>query len=158
VPIPGLDIKGISPELLPSRLNFLLLNLIFSVLLTSPSLFSYPFSYPLHFPYFSCATIHRLPLLSFPNLSPHYTSLLQTHHLLTSLLYQPYTCPDPCNPWQKHTPLQQQKYTQTHTRVTKHSNPIPLPPPSTLPFTATFNNNLREREGKLGDTGQRRQV
>jgi hypothetical protein len=30
---------------------------IFSVLLTLPSLFSFPYSYPLHFPSFSCATI-----------------------------------------------------------------------------------------------------
>jgi hypothetical protein len=30
----------------------------FSVLLTSPLLFCYPYSYPLHFPYFSCTTIH----------------------------------------------------------------------------------------------------
>jgi hypothetical protein len=94
------------------RMKFLLLYLLFfSVLLTSPSLFSYAYSYPLHFPSFSCATIycspsqllllplliHSLPL-SFPNLSPHYPTLLHTHHLLTGLLYQLYTPPDPCNP------------------------------------------------------------
>jgi hypothetical protein len=48
--IPGLDAKGISSELLPSRLNFMsLLYLFFSVLLAIPSLLSYsitPFSYP----------------------------------------------------------------------------------------------------------------
>jgi hypothetical protein len=35
----------------------------------------------------------HLPLLSFPNLSPHYLSLLHTHNKLTSLLYQLYTIP-----------------------------------------------------------------
>jgi hypothetical protein len=54
------------------RLNFLwFLNLVFfivsfflffcPVLLTSPSLFSYHYSYPLHFPSFSCTTIHCSP-------------------------------------------------------------------------------------------------
>jgi hypothetical protein len=33
----------------------------FFVLLTLPSLFSYPYSYLLHFPSFSCATIHCSP-------------------------------------------------------------------------------------------------
>jgi hypothetical protein len=72
------------------RLNFLLfLYLVsffvffFSILLISPSLFSYPYSYPLHFPSFSYATIHYspsqllfLPLLihSLPHL--HFPSIL----------------------------------------------------------------------------------
>jgi hypothetical protein len=99
------------------RLNFLwFLYLLFfllcffsSALLTSPSLFSYPYSYPLQLPSFSCATIHfspsqllfllllitfshvHHPLLSSPSLSPHYPSLLHIHHLLTNLLYQLYT-------------------------------------------------------------------
>jgi hypothetical protein len=38
------------------------------------------------------------PLLSFPNLTPHYPFLLHTHHPLTSLLYQLYTTLAPCNP------------------------------------------------------------
>jgi hypothetical protein len=71
---------------------------------------------PPHFPSFSCATIHCFPsqllflplfihsfpclqlaLLSFPNQSPHYPFLLYIHHPLTSLLYQLYTTPAPCN-------------------------------------------------------------
>jgi hypothetical protein len=78
--------------------SFLILIFIIPALLTSPSLFSYPYSYPLHFPSFSCAIIHcspshllflpllilffphlHLSLLSFPTLSPHYPSLLHTH-------------------------------------------------------------------------------
>jgi hypothetical protein len=57
------------------------------------------------------------------NLPPDYSSLLYTHHALTNLVYQIYTTPTPCNPWHKHPLLQQQKYTQTHTRTTKMSSP-----------------------------------
>jgi hypothetical protein len=39
----------------------LLLLYLFFVLLTLTSLFSYPYSYPLHFLSFSCATIHCSP-------------------------------------------------------------------------------------------------
>jgi hypothetical protein len=60
-----LDTKGIISKLLPSRLYIMLLAYLvffflclFFVLLTLPSLFSYPFSYPLHVPCFSCAIIH----------------------------------------------------------------------------------------------------
>jgi hypothetical protein len=81
-----------------------------------PSLFSYSRSYPFHVTSFSCTMIHCspsqllflpllihspcfcCPILFFPNLSPHYSSLLHTHHPQTSLLYQPYTPPGPCNP------------------------------------------------------------
>jgi hypothetical protein len=108
VPIPGVNANRISPEILPSRLNFLLLLYLFFffVLSTLTSLFSYPYSYPLHFLPFSFTTIYyslsqllflpllihsfprlHLPLLSFLNLSSHYLSLLHTHHSLTSLLY-----------------------------------------------------------------------
>jgi hypothetical protein len=38
--------------------SFIRVFFFFSVLLTSPSLFSYPYTYPIHFPSFSCATIH----------------------------------------------------------------------------------------------------
>jgi hypothetical protein len=73
-------------------------------------------SYPLHFLSFSCDTIHCSPLnYSFcplspslssifttssypPNLSPHYPIFPTHSHLLTSLLYQLYTIPAPCNP------------------------------------------------------------
>jgi hypothetical protein len=112
---------------------------VLSVLLTSPSLSSHPYSYILHFVSFSCATIHCyssqllfLPFLihSFSlSLSPPsilsqpitILSLLHKHNLLTSLLYQLYTTP--CNPWHKHLTLQ-----QTHTRATKPSRPYTLPP------------------------------
>jgi hypothetical protein len=40
-------------------------------------------------------------------MSPYYSSFLHTHHLLTSLLYKLNTTQAPCNPWQKHSPLQQ---------------------------------------------------
>jgi hypothetical protein len=84
-----------------------------SVLLTSPSLFSYPYSYPPHFPSFSCATIHCSPsqILFLPLLMysiPIFTSLFYApstchhtvppSHLLTRLLYQLYTTSAPCNP------------------------------------------------------------
>jgi hypothetical protein len=108
------------------RLNFLwFLNLMFFIvflyyyyyycIINFTSLFSYSCSYPLYFPS-SCTTIHcfpshllflpllihsfphiHLPLLSFPNLSSHYDSLLHTHHPLTSQLYQLYTTPSTCN-------------------------------------------------------------
>jgi hypothetical protein len=114
--------------------------IFFSVLLTSPTLFSYSYSYPLTFPlvpalqsivlspnYSFCPFSPTLSLSSPPsptpcNLLPHDPSLLHIHHLLTSLLYHLYTTPAPCNPSQKHPPLQQQKYTQTHTRTTKPSS------------------------------------
>jgi hypothetical protein len=65
------------------------------------------------------------PVTTLP-LSPTHSSPL------TSLLYQLYTTPAPCNPWHKHPPLQQQKYTQTHARATKPSsshNSSPTHPP-----------------------------
>jgi hypothetical protein len=112
-----------------------------SKLSTLPSPSSYPYSHPLHCPS-SCAKIHCslaqllfLPLLihsllcphlPFPfslNLSPDYLSLLHTPHLLTNLLHQLYITTTPCNPWHKHPTLQQQKYTQTHTKTTKTSSP-----------------------------------
>jgi hypothetical protein len=85
---------------------------LFPVLLTSSSLFSYPYSYPLHFPFF-CTTIHCSPsqilflfllihsfsclhisLLFYPNLSPHHPSLLHTHYLLTSPMHNGAAIPD----------------------------------------------------------------
>jgi hypothetical protein len=96
---------------------FLIFIFIIPVLLTSPSLFFYPCSYPLLFPSFSWATIHcsisqllflplhiysvpnlHLSFLSSPNLSPHYPSLLHTHHPMTNLLYQLYTTRAPAIP------------------------------------------------------------
>jgi hypothetical protein len=134
-----------------NKLNFLwFLNMIFLlcsfffhflVSLTSSSLFSYPCSYTLSpvlqfiliSPNYSFCPSHPLFALSsplppiLPKLSPQYSSLLHTNHLLTSLLYQLYAIPAPCNPWQKQLTLQQ-KYTQTHTRATKPISPIPLFP------------------------------
>jgi hypothetical protein len=69
----------------------------------------------------------HLPLPFSPNLSPDYPSLLHTHHLLTNLLYQLYTTPNPCNSQHKNPPLQQQKYTQIHTRPQKPATPTMLP-------------------------------
>jgi hypothetical protein len=126
----------------------------FSVL-TSPSLSSHPYSYSLHTPSFSCAKIHcspyqllfliflnyfhsclNLPLLSSPNLSLHYTSLLHTHHLLTSLLYQFYTTPTPAIPYtstqhyiNSNTPKHKQGPQNTETHISLH----PLTHPSTCP-------------------------
>jgi hypothetical protein len=68
------------------------------------------------------------PSLSFPNLSPHYPP-----HTLTSLLYQPYTPPAPCNLWHKHPPLQK-KYNKTHKRATKSSSSHPSSP-NTFPLS-----------------------
>jgi hypothetical protein len=84
-------------------------------------LFSFPtiHSAPLH-------QLFSLPLLSSSNLSPHYPCLLHTRHLLTSLLYQLHTTPAPYNPWHKHSPLQQQKYTQIHIRATNTAATKPL--------------------------------
>jgi hypothetical protein len=118
---------------------FLLFYLVFLTLLL---LFSYLYSYLLHFLSFPCATLHcspsqlfflslfiyslpwlNSPLLAFPNLLPHYPSLLYIYHPLISLLYQPHTPPAFCKLWHKHPPLQQQNYTQTHTRAPKPWSP-----------------------------------
>jgi hypothetical protein len=124
-----------------------------SLLLTLPSSSSHPYSHPLHFPSSYVKIIALLPNYSFcpfsslfpppyvplpfsSNLSPHYPSLLHTHHLLTNLLYQHYTTPTPDNLWHKHPTIQQQKYTQTHTGATKPSSPLTasLTHPPHLPF------------------------
>jgi hypothetical protein len=87
-PLPELYTKGITPELLPSRLNFLLLlylffflNFLLFVLFTLTSLFSYSYSYPFHFPSFCCATIHCSPSqLLFLPLLIHAFPLSLSHH------------------------------------------------------------------------------
>jgi hypothetical protein len=69
LPMPGLDDKGITPEHLQSRLNFLLLlhlvgfvSFFFFVLLITPALFfSYSYSYPFHFPPFLVLQFIVLP-------------------------------------------------------------------------------------------------
>jgi hypothetical protein len=125
----------------------------FPVLLTSPSLFSYPYSFPLHFPPFSCVTIHCSPsqllflpllihsfpcLLSSPTLSPHYSSLLHTYHLLTSLLYR-----HNLSPLQSLTQAPSTT-TEIHKNTQKSHEPQQLPylfahPPTPCPsFSATL--------------------
>jgi hypothetical protein len=102
------------------RLKFLLfLYLVFfavvffSVLLISPSLFSYPYSYSLHFPSFSCTIIHCLPvqLLFLP---------LFIHSLIfTSCSYPSPTC--------HHTiPLSYTLTTQWLAYCTNYTQPQPL--------------------------------
>jgi hypothetical protein len=63
--IPGLNTKGISPELLLSILNILLLLYLVvffpCIINFKIKLLSYPYSYSLHFPFFSFATVHRYP-------------------------------------------------------------------------------------------------
>jgi hypothetical protein len=142
------------------RLNFLLSPswLFFkSALLASPSLFSCPYSYPLHFPSFSCATIHCSPsqlfflplliqsflclhlslLLSFPNLSQLYPSLLHTHHSVTSLLSQPYTPPAPAIP-DTSTLHYNNRNTSKHTQGPQNPATPILLPLSTHPFSHTL--------------------
>jgi hypothetical protein len=86
-----------------------------------PNYFFCPFSSTLS----SCP---HIPLPFIPNLSRDYPSLWHTHHLLTNYLYQLYTTPNPYNSWHKHPTLQQQKYTQTHTRAKNLAAPTSLPP------------------------------
>jgi hypothetical protein len=168
MPIPGQDAGGVTPE--PKlRLKFycswtwwFLLLLLFvcyinvdvlflflfpfscflSVLSTSLSLSSPPYSHSLHSLSCSCATILCSPShLLFLPLSIHYLtppsppftvlpqavttlSLPPTHSLPDDQPTVPlYTTPTPCNPWHNYPTLQQQKYTQTHIRATKPSSP-----------------------------------
>jgi hypothetical protein len=130
MPIPGINAYGIIPEHLPKDWTFcwsctwcfccfFFFCIIYFTVSTFLSLFlSLPLSllFLCHNPLFSLPTIISAPshplspclhlsLLPSPNLSPHYPSLLHTHHLLTRLLYQLYKTPAPYNPWQKHPPL-----------------------------------------------------
>jgi hypothetical protein len=56
----------------------------------------------------------HLHLLFSLNLSLEHPTLVGTHHLLTNLLYQLYTTPNPCNLCHNHHTLPQNNYTQTH--------------------------------------------
>jgi hypothetical protein len=109
--------------------------LVLQFIILHPNYSVFPFSSTLS----PCICLYHI---SFPNLSPCYPSLLHTHYPLTVLLCQPHTPPALCNHWQKHSPLQQQKYTQTHTRTTKPSSPHSSSPThpclSTLISSATF--------------------
>jgi hypothetical protein len=100
----------------------------------------------LHFPSFSCAIIHCSPaqviflslliysviLSSLPHLSPQPVTTLHVPPTHSSPADQPTVPtvhnPRPCNPWHKHPPLQQQKYTPIHKRATKPSSPHILSP------------------------------
>jgi hypothetical protein len=136
---------------------FCIINFIITIFL---SLFLF-----LYFNSFSCSISHCFPpnhsfcplsstpfhcphlsLLSWLNLSPHYSTLLHTHHLLNTLLFQLYTTPALCNPWQKHPAIQQHKFTE-HTRATKPSNSHTSSPHTPLfhfpTFHATFTNYTR---------------
>jgi hypothetical protein len=161
MPIPGLDARGVTPELKLNIEILLVLNLVFFsfywglfyfilllflssfciinftiTIFLSPSLsflilgYKPLFSLPatLSVPSYPLSSCPHLPLVSSSNPSPHYPFLLHTYLPLTSLLYKLYTTPTSCSPWHNHPRLQQQKYTQTHTRVTKPSSPIVLLP------------------------------
>jgi hypothetical protein len=195
MPIPGLDVRGVTPELKQRLkfywswtwwfflfvcffkfLNFLVFFLLFvslfyhcglfisifipifffflSILSTSPSSSSHPYSQLLHSSSFSWANIHcspsqllflsllilsfPLPTLSLPIFLKHVTRLAphtHTHHLLTNLLYQLYTTLTPCNPW--HSTLQyNNRSTPKHTQGRQKQQPLhPLThPTSCLPF------------------------
>jgi hypothetical protein len=160
MPIPGLDARGVTPEL-KLRLKFycswtlwgffwffflFVCYIIVGFLFLFLFLFSFFFLYyQLHHHYLLIPTLTlftlppspvlqsiallpnysfcpissalspcpHIPLPSSTNLSPYHPSLLHTHHLLTNLLYQLYTNPNPCNPWHNH-PTLQQKCTQTY--------------------------------------------
>jgi hypothetical protein len=130
----------------------------FSVLLTLPSPFSYPYSYPLHFQPFSCATIHWSPSqLLFPYFLIHSLSLSSlplhtssTCHHTTSPSYTLITCwlayctnykhPQPCAIPDKST--LQYNSGLTHIWATKPSSPhtSSAAPHFCSPFNATFTN------------------
>jgi hypothetical protein len=124
-----------------------LFSFFVSILSTSPSLSSYPYSHPLHSPSPVLQSIALLPDYSFflfilsPCIHLPFLSSL-TCHQTTPPSYthadQLYTTPNPCNPWHKNPTLQQRKYTQTHTRATNPAGPTLLPPlihqTSCLPF------------------------
>jgi hypothetical protein len=83
---------SVVPEPIFFIISFFTLIFIIPVLLASPSLFSYPYYYPLCFPSFSCATIYCSPsqllflsfsstlpclhLLSYPSPPCHHTTTL----------------------------------------------------------------------------------
>jgi hypothetical protein len=85
-----------------------------------------------------------------PNLSPHYHSLLLTHHVLTSLLYQLHTTQLPAIP-DINTLHYNNRNISKHTKAIKPSNPITLNSPTHSlshppPFLrATFTNSQQSR-------------
>jgi hypothetical protein len=92
---------------------FFLFLFFIPILITPSSIFSYPYSHPLHSPSFCCTTIHcspsqllflpllihsfplHLPLPCSPNLLPHYPSLL---HITTCCLVYCINCTQPQPP------------------------------------------------------------
>jgi hypothetical protein len=109
-------------------LSLFLLPLLSLFFLCYNPLFSLPttLSAPLH----PLSPHLLLSLLSFPNLSPQYSSLLHTHHLLTSLLYQLYTTQPPSIP-KISTLYYNNRNTPKSTKGPKTQDPpIPLSPPN----------------------------
>jgi hypothetical protein len=116
-----------------------------------PLLFPYPYFYPLHFLSFSCVTIHSSPsnysfcpfsstlspclhLPSYPSPTrQHITPPSNTFTTHWPAYYTDYISPAHCNPWQKNPPLQQLKYTQTHTRTSSPHTTSPTHPTSLIP-------------------------
>jgi hypothetical protein len=70
------------------------------------------------------------PLLSFPNLSSHYPSILHSHHPLTSLLYHLYTLQPLAIP-DKSTLQYNSRNIPKHTQWAQNpAAPLYLPPPT----------------------------
>jgi hypothetical protein len=68
-----------------------------------------------------------IPLLSFPNMSPHYPSFLHTYHLLTSLLYNCTQAQHPAIP-DTSTPNYNDRNTPKHAQAPQNpAASIPLP-------------------------------
>jgi hypothetical protein len=63
---------------------------------------------------------------------------LHTHHILISLLNQTYISLFLCNPWHKHSPLQQLNYILTHKRALKLYSPHTSSPVTSLSLVPTL--------------------
>jgi hypothetical protein len=111
-------------SLLSSLFSFSLLSLLllyYNLLFSLPTTLSAP-----SLPLFSLSSLSHPTL---PQTVTTLPSLLHTHQLLTSLLYQLHINPDPCNPWHTH-PLRQHKYTKHTQGLQNLATPITLNPPS----------------------------
>jgi hypothetical protein len=127
-PISWLDTRGISPKLTKHTQIYVLAYLVFFVffvLLNLPSLFSYPCSYPLHVPCFSCATIHSSP-------SQLLDLLLFIHSL--PIFAAPYYPSPACH---HITPPSYTLTTYWLAYYTKHTHYLP----PAIPLTSTFQYN-----------------
>jgi hypothetical protein len=139
-------------------LCFFIFSFLIPVLLMSPSILSYSYSYHLHFLSFSCATTHRSPsqllflpflihsfphlhflLLSSPNLWQHYLSLyiLTTHWLAYGTNCTKLQLPEILHYNNRNTP----KNTQGH-KTQKTLYLFSYPPTTFMPpVSATFTNS-----------------